>query len=808
MIHNQQSANFKLKKSTLIVSFIAFLIIAFQVSNIIAQDAGVYKITSPSSSCTNLTSTEKISVLVVNYGSTTVDSIPISYQVGTGTIVNEKITTALKSHDTVAYTFTSRADLSSTGIYTLKVFTALNGAVNTSNNAMTQTVYSLGAPKVDFSVSNGCQSSAIHFTNKSTANSASISSYNWVFGDGGTSTDANPTHTYATSGTFNVKLIATTITGCRDSVTKSIKIFPKPSAVFTTANVCKGMTANFSNTSSISSGSIVSYSWNFGDSTNSTSISPVHLFTKTGAFTVSLTVVTDSGCSATTTRTITVFENPVSAFSASSGCQGSVINFNNSSSIGSGNLTYTWDFGDATASSSVNNPTHSFSSSGNFTVKLVAMSTNGCRDSVSHSITVYPLPNASFSAAPACIGSTTTFTNNSSISSGSITIYNWKFGDGVTSTDKNPVHKFANTGTYSVTLTATSDNGCSNSFTDSVMVVPIPVASFTVTNNCQGQAATFHSTSTGSLLTYNWNFGDSSTASNGANPTHIFTKPGKHVVMLTAISAGGCSSVQSDTVTIKISPVVSFKAADVCLGDTMRFNDSSFISDHSTLVFNWNFGDSFSTSGKNPAHFFIRPGVYTVTETVTSPNGCSASLSKTVAVNAPPTAGFTAKQGAALTVQFQPKDTIGGLGYVWNFGDSSATSIDINPTHVYSKAGKYIVTLKVTNISKCFSTSTDTVTVTNTGINTVLNTYRYFDVYPNPFSGTTHISYSLNENAMVNLAVYNELGALVQTIADQHQTTGKYLYDFNIINTAAPGIYFVKLTVNGDTTTRKLFELK
>jgi PKD repeat protein len=808
MIFKLQSSVLKLKKSSLSIATAVFFLSGLHVVSLKAQDVGIYKITAPSSSCTNLTSTEKVSVLVVNYGSTTVDTIPLSFQVGSGSGVNEEITTALKSHDTVAYTFTTRADLSATGIYTLKVFTNLKGDVNSGNNTMTQTVYSLGAPKVDFSVSNGCQSSSIHFTNKSTAKSASISSYSWVFGDGSTSTDPNATHAYTTSGTFNVKLIATTITGCRDSITKSVKIFPKPSALFTTSNVCKGVTASFSNTSSVSSGSIVSYSWNFGDSTTSTSISPTHLYTKSGTFTIRLTVVSDSGCSASTTQSITVFENPVSAFSASSGCQGSVINFNNTSSIGTGNLSFTWNFGDATSMITINNPTHTFSNSGNFTVKLVAMSANGCKDSVSHSVTVFPLPKVSFSASPTCIGAATTFTNNTAITSGSITSYNWKFGDASTSTDKNPVHKYVNTGTYLVILSATSDNGCRDSITDSVVIVPIPVASFTVTNACQGQAVSFHSISTGMLLSFNWNFGDSTTAGNGVNTTHTFTRPGKFAVKLTAISAGGCSDVKIDTVTIKIAPVVSFKAVDVCLGDTMHFADSSFVSDSSIVTYNWNFGDSVTVTGKNPVHLFAKPGLYTVTETVTALNGCSTSLSKTVAVNPQPIAEFTTSQVSSLTVQFQPKDTTGGLRYVWNFGDSSATSIDIKPLHVYSKPGVYHVTLKVTNVSGCSGSVTDTVNVTKSGIHTGLSNDQYFDAYPNPFSGTTHIYYSLKETSVVQLEVYNELGVLVQTLANQHQTPGKYLYDFNIQKSKAPGIYFVKLTMNGMTTTRKMFELK
>src|SRR6266542_6345586 len=128
----------KAKKLLFILSIIIFTC-SFQDAR--AQDVGVFKITSPSSSCSNLSASESITVLVVNYGSTTVDTIPVSYKVGLGTAVSEQIINTLNSGDSVSYSFSTKADLSSAGAYTIIAFTTLATDINAANNAATTIAY-------------------------------------------------------------------------------------------------------------------------------------------------------------------------------------------------------------------------------------------------------------------------------------------------------------------------------------------------------------------------------------------------------------------------------------------------------------------------------------------------------------------------------------------------------------------------------------------------------------------------------------------------------------------------------------------
>ena len=200
-----------------------------------------------------------------------------------------------------------------------------------------------------------------------------------------------------------------------------------------------------------------------------------------------------------------VFPKPVPCICAT--CKpmfksGNNFTFNNTST---GAATYLWSFGDG-ATSTLQNPTHVYTTAANFTVQLVVTTSNGCKDSVSHGFNVFPNPIPSFTQpANQCLsGNSFTFNNTST---GAAT-YLWSFGDGVTSTLQNPTHSLYNgCKLYSVQLVVTNSNGCKDSVSHGFNVFPNPSPSFTQpANQClSGNSFTFNNTSTGAA-TYLWSF--------------------------------------------------------------------------------------------------------------------------------------------------------------------------------------------------------------------------------------------------------------------------------------------------------------
>jgi PKD repeat protein len=198
---------------------------------------------------------------------------------------------------------------------------------------------------------------------------------------------------------------------------------------------------------------------------------------------VSLTTVNADGCRATNTVNIDISPLPNAGFTAGTACLNSPVQFTNTSTISGGTITgYSWDFGDGTGISGLQNPQYAYSQPGTYTVTLIVSSGDGCNDTIVGQVIVNPLPVANFTNlnAQGCGPIDVQFTDSSFISSGSVVAWNWDFGDGGSSTAQNPMHTYTVSGSYPVTLSVTSDSGCVNTVTinNAVNVYPGPMAEF------------------------------------------------------------------------------------------------------------------------------------------------------------------------------------------------------------------------------------------------------------------------------------------------------------------------------------------
>ncbi len=561
------------------------------------------------------------------------------------------------------------------------ILVATNAA---GNSTQTQLSYIAVATTADISFGTNVTSLTATFNNTST----NAISYFWDFGDGNISTDENPIHDYAANGTYVVTLTAANACGSV-STTETIEVQysgSAPSANFS-ANVtsgCSPITVEFTD---LSSADATMWEWSFPGGTPSTSTdqNPTVTYANAGMYDVVLVVSNPAGSNtASQTSLIVVTAEPVANFI--SGINGNTISLTNTST---GATSYSWDFGDGSMVSTDENPTHNYAMDGTYTVTLTA--TNPCGTvTTTETITITTAPNVAFSA-DILSGCTPLEVNFTDQSTGTISSWLWEITGATpsSSTDQNPTFTFDTPGTYDVTLTVTNASGnYPITQTSYIVVGSTPIADFDV--NFSGGVYSFTNNTTGAT-SYSWDFGDGN-MSTDMNPTHTYTTDGTFVTTLTATN--DCGSVTTtQTITVTTIPVVAF-TADVVSGCAPLV--VNFMDETTGTVNSWSWeiqgGTPNTSTEQNPTVTFDTPGTYDVTLTVTNPNG-SYPITQTsmIVVEATPSAAFDANLSGSV-YSFTNNST-GATSYVWDFGDGSMTSTEMNPTHSYALSGSYTVQL-------------------------------------------------------------------------------------------------------------------
>jgi PKD repeat protein len=570
----------------------------------------------------------------------------------------------------------------------------------------------LTEPDAEFTTSDpdGCLPHTVNFLDLSTSPNDPIVSWVWNFGDGNVSNQQNPTHTYITEGIYNVSLTVTTAGGCQNTqVFNAVEVGIKPNALFD-ANprvACVETPIDFTD---LTAGNVTNWQWNFGDGNGSTDPNPTHAYQDTGTFDIIL-IVENLGCFDTLIQQdfITI-QGAVADFTMTptTGCNPprDIAFFDQSVNANQ----WLWDFGDGNTST-LQNPVHTYTTVGTFTVTLVATDTlTGCVDNATDVLLITD-PVASFSANPlfGCPPLRVNFTNTSV----NTTTYLWDFGNGATSTVANPSYNYTQPGDYTVTLIA-SDGVCSDTLVMPDLVrISGPTVDFSANtlNGCAPLPVTFNDLSvaygSSSFVNWSWDFGDGTTGS-GPNPTHTYANPGTYTVTLEILDSDGC--LQSLTKTAYVTatfPTADFVSNDTisCPGALVNFNN---LSTGLGLSYLWDFGDGNTSSSINPTHLYPGNGSYNLILTVTDVNGCSDVMAKTAYINiGRPTAAFVADTTSAdcppLLVGFTDQSSPDVVDWYWDFGDGSTSALP-NPSKIYAVAGDYTVSLVVTNAQGCQDT--------------------------------------------------------------------------------------------------------
>jgi PKD repeat protein len=365
------------------------------------------------------------------------------------------------------------------GTYLVTLSADLNGCVA----KLTQKVYQFEKPVAKFALTSGtCDNDKFAFENQSTIGSGLLGT-KWNFDDNGSvSTDFSPEYTFSKSGKKNVKLIASSEFGCLDSIVKVIEVRESPKAGFTNTPACSLTPTEFTNTTADVVGAVANYVWTFGDGTKSSTKSPSKNWINLGPKKVTLLVTLDNGCKAEVSKDLNVLTQPKANFSATDVCAGDQVVFVNNTTWPQGDISYNWDFGDNTYSTSSDpSKLYNIVQTTSYNVTLYAYIAGGCADSITQRVTVNEAPRTcDFQSAPdyahSYYGIKVEPVNASGVAGGQNNVdYTWIFATGGTlkSKDVNAAvsYDLQFDGEYEVTMKAVvRQTGCECSKTKKVLM--------------------------------------------------------------------------------------------------------------------------------------------------------------------------------------------------------------------------------------------------------------------------------------------------------------------------------------------------
>ena len=565
-----------------------------------------------------------------------------------------------------------------------------------------------------------------------------IVSYNWNFGDGSTYTDAEPVHTYTAPGTYQVKMTYTTKKGCTGTAYfNGIKVYQQPDIDFTASRttICANSSVVFNATLTPDQGyTDLRLFWDFGDGVRYNDDEVVqHWYSRPGTYTVSVTVF-NGNCSDTVTKTnyITVLAAPDPMYlrgaNTCNGTRGDVM-----FTADPGNATsITWNFGDGTSpvttAATQTTLTHTYTKTGSYNATL---STPPAACAISTGTTVLILlkqkPLLTTGKAVICIGEglPVKITNDEQNPAGNSSSHDYslqfQYDDGSpyagALNTTNPLWTNVYEGTLQNpekekqkirVITGSAYFGCRD--TSNYITYQLKGAAAglqVVTNNvCYKNAVELKDTSgtiNNTIQSWLWNFGDGQTSTqNGGIVSHTYTNPGAYNATLKITDAAGCTSTATAGATVNaLGPKADFTASatNVNINTAVYFYNTTNTYGENNTTWQWYINDVPFSSANSPTYAFDQPGTYTiklVASGATSP--CSSEATRQIVVNNFNAAFsftpsfITASNCPPVLVRFI-NTSVNFTSIKWDFGDGFTLENVNYPSHIYEKAGKYIISL-------------------------------------------------------------------------------------------------------------------
>ena len=584
--------------------------------------------------------------------------------------------------------------------------------------------------------------------------------YVWNFGNQQTSNVANPpSQTYTTVGTFPVSLqVTNTQNGCVATYTQQVSVSNYQAGITLPSVVCIGQPVSFNDNSTAGANT---WNWNFGGQGSSTVQNPTFTFNTAGTFNIQLASQnTASGCSGSTSQSITVQSTPTPSFTATplTNCAPSVVNFVNTST---GGVSYTWNFGNNTPPYiGTNPPPQTYYANDAYTVSLTMTTATGCTGTTTIpayiNVTDFEAgftANVTGGCSPLSVNFTSTTTSPNPTNP--IVSWNWNFGNNQYSNLQNPPTQVYQIGVYDVTLTVTTQSGCTATYTalDYIKVGLINTVNFTVDTlvNCiktdfefTSSVSTTPSNPDSTEITYYWEFGDggSDGTSTDQNPTYQFTSDTGYFSVKLIVDYRGCKdSLYLDSLIYINAPISKFTPAETLfcnpnsLPVTLQITDDAthgVTDDDVQMIWKWDDGTP-NTTLDDPqlddadlgsiSHNFANYGSYTVEQVIHNyTTGCSDSTTRTIDVSMVEP-GFTLSndsicQGDSLfmydasSTWMTPPSPHPLETWVFDMGNNTAPlNMGDTANYIYQTAGSYFIEMTVINSVGCSDSITLPITV-------------------------------------------------------------------------------------------------
>lgn len=546
-------------------------------------------------------------------------------------------------------TFESSFDLTvspatfSPGVYTV----SLVGEVldNCGNIALLSSQdVTIGFPNANFTIPEGiCQDGAA--TIMYTGNSGTNATFTWTI-DGGTSASGAPLTgpgpheiQWDSDGIKDISLVVTENACSSDIITQSVEVYALPIASIAPLDA-QCLSGNDFGFEYDGPSNILNYQWDFGDNNGTSIANPTHSYNSAGIKTIILQVSDANQCSSLDTATVEVYDQPTSSFSLTNVCQDAPLIIENVSSSPTGDPlgSYFWTLGNG-QTSDLEIPQPEYARPGQYDIRLVVESTQGCADTSTNSFTIYPLPNASFSTRDVCAKDTAFFTNKSTIrpdiANDVLVNWSWDFGDGQNAkNEENTHHIYEVAGNYMIEMTATSDKGCSASSQEEIEIYPLPEAPAVQDQNvCFGDPAVLRAIPVKNTVvewfedplttdvfnkgpvyltppvTFAQTFYVESISDNGCRGDRVDIQLGLH-------SEGQGTIWRTDSILEIPSAIATMKLLGSIDGDR----------------YFWDFGDGTTSTAADAVHEYAHPGLYEINLMVIDVNGCEYELSTEIEV--------------------------------------------------------------------------------------------------------------------------------------------------------------------------------
>ena len=583
-----------------------------------------------------------------------------------------------------------------------------------------------------------CDSALIQFSDSSLTNDL-IKTWRWDFGDGTFSDKQNPAHLYNKPGRYKVKLFVETFDGCTSITTlfNDVVIAASPKfSLLSDSTGCLPVEMKFELTNQRPDTTALSYKWDFKNGTTSILQNPDNVFyDKPGKYLVSVAIEDNYGCTQKIEKEIGIFFVPsatITLLSPSLFCDSAKVAFQPKVTSISPIKYYKWQFGDGD-SSSLEKPTHFYSRPGRYLVQLEVETTDGCSDKkilkepivIAETPKLNPLPDTSFCGAGQVYLSAALQNRDTSVLT-----WNWDFaGNPDASAVNGRISEpglvwFRAARKYDIKVSVENEFGCKQQVSRLVESYLVPDASVSVlspTVFCDSGRVSFSPRVVSSvpIKDFRWNFGDGGTSSL-SNPTHHYTRPGRYRVNLEMETANGCTDTKTaqevvivaETPKLNPLPDTSFcGAGQVYLRAALQNRDTS------VLTWNWDFAGNPDASAVNGR--IAEPGLvwfraarkYDIKVSVENEFGCKQQVSRLVESYLVPDASVSVLSPTVFCdsgrVSFSPRvvSSVPIKDFRWNFGDGGTSSLS-NPTHHYTRPGRYRVNLEMETANGCTDTKT------------------------------------------------------------------------------------------------------